>query len=82
MIDKIAEYRKAIAAVLVPALTTLAAALADGTVTAEEWVWIAIAALGTGAVVTAIPNRTPVQYIPTEDVYNEGAGTLPKVDGV
>lgn len=82
MFDKIAEYRKAIAAILVPALIALAAALADGVVTAEEGVWIAIAALGTGAAVGAIPNRTPVQYIPTDDVYNEGAGTLPKVDEV
>ena len=82
MLDKIAEYRKAIAAIVVPALIALAAALADGVVTAEEWVWIAIAALGTGAAVGFTPNRAQVQYIPTADVYNEGAGTLPKVDEV
>ena len=58
MIDKIAEYRKAIAAILTPALIALAAALADGVVTWEEGVWIAIAALGTGAAVGAIPNGT------------------------
>lgn len=57
MLDKISEYRKAIAAFLVPALTTLAAALADGVVTPEEWVWIAVAALGTSGVVAAVPNR-------------------------
>jgi hypothetical protein len=82
MLDKIAEYRKAIAAILAPALVALAAALSDGVVTAEESVWIAIAALGTGAAVGLTPNRTPVQYVPVDDVYNEGAGTLPKVDGV
>jgi hypothetical protein len=57
MVDKIAEYRKAIAALLVPALVTLAAAVADNVVTPEEWIWVAIAALGTSAAVSAIPNR-------------------------
>lgn len=56
MIEKIAQYRKAIAAFVVPALVTLAGALADGVVTPEEWIWVAIAALGTGGIVTAVPN--------------------------
>lgn len=61
MIDKIAQYRKALAAFLVPALTVLGAALIpdqDGQVivTASEWVGVAIAALGTSAAVAAIPN--------------------------
>jgi len=57
MIDKIAEYRKAIAAFLVPALVVLGASLADGVVSPQEWVAIVIAALGTSAVVGAVPNR-------------------------
>lgn len=63
MIDQIAEYRKAIAAFLVPALVTLASALTDGVVTPEEWIWVVVAALGTGSVVTAVPNAiTKKQY--------------------
>jgi hypothetical protein len=61
MIDKIGEYRKAVAAFLVPALLVLAASLipdADGhvVVSASEWVAIAIAALGTSTVVGAVRN--------------------------
>lgn len=56
MIDKIAEYRKAIAAFVVPALIVLAASFADGTVTVQEWIAVAIAALGTSVAVGAIPN--------------------------
>lgn len=58
MIEKIAEYRKAVAAFLVPALIVLGGALTDGVVTPEEWVAIVIAALGTGAAVYAVPNKT------------------------
>jgi long-subunit acyl-CoA synthetase (AMP-forming) len=63
MIEKIGEYRKAIAAFLVPALIALGVALiADSSgvvaVTAAEWVGIAIAALGTSAVVTGVSNDT------------------------
>lgn len=57
MFDKISEVRKAVAAFLVPALIALAAALADGVVTPEEWVHIAIAALGTAGVVYAVRNE-------------------------
>lgn len=57
MFEKISEYRKAIAAFLVPALGVLAIALTDGVVTAEEWVQIVIAALGTAGVVYAVPNE-------------------------
>lgn len=56
MFEKIAEYRKAIAAFLVPALTVLGAALVDGVVSPQEWIAVAIAALGTSVVVGAIPN--------------------------
>jgi len=57
--QKIAEYRKAIAAVLVPALVVLGAALADGVVSGQEWVAIVVAALGTGGAVAVISNRKP-----------------------
>lgn len=57
MVDKIAEYRKAIAAFLVPALVVLGASLADGVVTLQEWIAVAIAALGTSVAVGAIPNE-------------------------
>lgn len=56
MLEKIAEYRKAIAAFLVPALVVLGSALLDGNVTAAEWISIAIAALGTSVTVGAVPN--------------------------
>ena len=57
MIDKIAEYRKAVAAFVVPALVVLASSLADGVITAQEWIAVAIAALGTSVAVGAIPNK-------------------------
>jgi len=62
MFDKIAEYRKAIAAFLVPALTVLGAAAlpdTDGVVriTLNEWIAVAIAALGTSVVVGAVRNE-------------------------
>lgn len=57
MIEKIAEYRKAVAAFLVPALVVLGAALADGAVTAEEWIAVVVAALGSSAAVYAVPNK-------------------------
>lgn len=56
MLDKLSQYRKAIAAFLVPGLTVLGFAIADGVVTWEEWIAVAIATLGTGGLVTAIPN--------------------------
>lgn len=60
--DKIAEYRKAIAGLLVPALVVLGASLFAGSdggtaVTLAEWVTIAIAALGTSSVVAGVTNR-------------------------
>ena len=62
MFDKIAEYRKAIAAFLVPALTVLGAAAlpdTDGVVriTLNEWIAVAIAALATSGFVAAVPNQ-------------------------
>lgn len=70
MIDKISQYRKAIAAFVVPALVTLAGALTDGVVTPEEWIWVAIAALGTGGIVTAVPNAITDKQI--EEIYRSG----------
>lgn len=58
MIQKINEYRKAIAAFIVPALVVLAASLEDGVVTAPEWIAVAIAALGTSSIVAAVPNSS------------------------
>jgi len=68
MIEQIAQYRKAIAAFVVPALVTLAGALADGVVSPEEWIWVAIAALGTGGIVTAVPNAPTNAQV--EEVLN------------
>lgn len=70
MINKISQYRKAIAAFVVPALVTLAGALTDGVVTPEEWIWVAIAALGTGGIVTAVPNALTDKQI--EKIYHSG----------
>jgi hypothetical protein len=60
--EKIAEYRKAIAGLVVPALLVLGGSVteaSDGgsTVTAYEWIIIAIAALGTSTLVGVIPNK-------------------------
>lgn len=56
MIDKIAQYRKAIAAFLVPGLTVLGYSLADGVVTWQEWIAVAIASLSASAAVAVVPN--------------------------
>lgn len=60
--EKIAEYRKAIAGLLVPALIVLGASLFAGSdggtaVTLSEWVTIAIAALGTSTAVAGVANK-------------------------
>jgi hypothetical protein len=60
--ERVAEYRKAIAGFLVPALAVLGTSLfagSDGgtTITASEWVTIAIAALGTSSAVAIVSNR-------------------------
>ena len=56
MLEKLSQYRKALAAFLVPGLTVLGYSLADGVVTWQEWIAVAIASLSAGAAVTAIPN--------------------------
>lgn len=62
MMNKLAEYRKALAAFLVPALTTVGVSLTAGSdggtsITASEWVNVAIAALVTTGVVAAVRNE-------------------------
>ena len=52
------QYSKTIVAVLIAALVALQAALTDGGVTADEWVGIALAAVGAVGVY-AVPNRQP-----------------------
>lgn len=59
--EKVAEYRKAIAGFVVPGLIVLGSSLtgtSDGgtAVTLAEWVTIAVAMLGTSAVVGAVRN--------------------------
>lgn len=61
MLDKLAEYRKAIAAFATPGIIIIIASLApvsDGgeKITIAEWLYVILAVLGTGAAVTAIPN--------------------------
>lgn len=64
MITRLGEYRKAVAAFLVPALVSLSWALADGRVSWQEWCAVAIAALGTPLAVGALTN----------DPYTGGTG--------
>lgn len=59
--EKLAEYRKAIASVIAPGIIVAIAFLnenSDGgtTVTLPEWLQIALAILGTGTIVAAVPN--------------------------
>lgn len=55
------EYAKAIAAGLVSGLSAAATALADGSVSAQEWVTIALAFIvGTG-LVASVPDNTVVR---------------------
>lgn len=61
--ERVAEYRKAIAGFLVPALAVLGTSLFAGSdggtaITASEWVTIAIAALGTSGAVALVSNRS------------------------
>lgn len=63
-LDRIAPYYKAVAAFLTPPLAALGVALTEssdgaGAVTATEWVGIALAALATGGLVYAVPNKDP-----------------------
>ena len=55
--SKIAPYGKAVVGFQIAGLTALYVALSDGSVTASEWVGVALAALGTLAGVYATPWR-------------------------
>lgn len=55
----LAPYAKAITAALVAALTCLGTALTDGTVTASDWVAVALALLTALYAVWAVPNADP-----------------------
>lgn len=61
MIERLAEYRKAIAGFITPGIVVVIASLqpaSDGgtAVTVSEWLFVALAILGTGSVVAAVPN--------------------------
>lgn len=57
LLARLAPYRKAVVAFLVGGLTVAWTALADGAVSPQEWVGIALGALGTPASVYAVANR-------------------------
>jgi hypothetical protein len=51
------QVLKAVAAALSAALASYGVAATDGTVTAEEWITLAVTAVGAGLVVWAVPNK-------------------------
>ncbi len=59
--DRIAEYRKAIAAVVLAPLLALGTALADGQITGPEWIGIAVALVVGGGGVALVPNEPTAQ---------------------
>jgi hypothetical protein len=48
---------KGLAAAASAAIASYGVAVTDGSVTAEEWITLAVAALGAGLVVWAVPNK-------------------------
>ncbi len=71
--NTLSPYMKATVAFLTPGLTTLGLALqatseGGSTVTATEWVGIALASLATAGVVFAVPNRDPLAQHQDESV--------------
>jgi hypothetical protein len=50
---------KGLAAAVTAAIASYGVAVTDGSVTAEEWITLAVAALGAGLVVWAVPNKVP-----------------------
>lgn len=66
MFDKLAEYRKAIAGFITPGIVVVIASLAPASdsgaaVTLSEWLYVALAILGTGTIVAAVPNALTTQ---------------------
>lgn len=60
--DRLARYRKAIAAYLIPPLVAAGAAVlpdspGGGAITPYEWIAIAVAGISCGTVVLAVPNK-------------------------
>lgn len=60
-VEKLAAYRKAIAAFITPGIVVVIASLASASdggsvITVSEWLYVALAVLGTGSVVAAVPN--------------------------
>lgn len=83
MLDKIAPYYKALAALLVPFLTQLGAATApnsDGMteITLNEWLTAIIAGLLAGGVVFAVPNKDPQATHQDESVQPPDDGVSPE----
>ncbi len=69
------RYAKTIVAVLVAALTSLQAAISDDRVTNNEWIIIALAALGAVGVY-ALPNTPPKGQPSDPNVSEQGYGAL------
>jgi hypothetical protein len=62
IIDKIKPYAKAVVGFITPGVVALGVAVQESSpggqaVTVAEWIGIALACLGTGAVVYGVPNR-------------------------
>lgn len=55
----LSRYAKAIVAALTAGLGALATAVQDDVISTQEWVTIAIAAVGALGVTWAVPNKTP-----------------------
>jgi hypothetical protein len=51
---------KGLAAAASAGIASYGVAVTDGRVTAEEWITLAVAAIGAGLIVWAVPNRKPV----------------------
>ena len=75
------RYAKTAVAVLVAALTALQAAISDGHVTNNEWIIIALAAIG-AAGVYAIPNTPPAGQPADPNISEQGYGIVETVVGV
>lgn len=56
---QILVYAKALAAGLVAGLSVIATSLDDSSLTAQEWVYAAIALIVGSGVVAAVPNKQP-----------------------
>ena len=60
------RYAKAIVAFLVGGLAVAYTALIDGAISPQEWVGIALGALGSPAAVYAVPNKRRVPPLPQD----------------